>query len=308
MCEAPRNRHGTMMPFRNPLAAVLLFSIGLGGLAPAQAGLNIIAHAGDIEHPSEDIVGGGNLTAIFNQAVLNWELAYPDPDQEWTLDLTYHWGELGQDLVAQFSLLTVDEDTGRILSGSIVFNNLNSPLISWFADPTPEIVMGNPAFTAGLVVSNQIVVVGGLETELNVGITFAAAPDSPAYGRSDMLTIAMHEIGHGLGLLYDPPHYEPPNPLLVTEAASPAYAGYEIYVDRGEHLAIPSLMADKTDPGFRVYPSANDILAMAVIAPYDNPVLNPQNIPGVAVPEPSTLLLSFAGLATLLCWRRVSRR
>ncbi|MBE2180969.1 MAG: PEP-CTERM sorting domain-containing protein [Chthoniobacterales bacterium] len=296
-----------MTRLRPPLAAALLFAVAMGWLAPARAGLNIIAHVGDIEHPSENIVGGGNLTAIFNQAVLNWELAYPDPDQEWTLDLTYHWDELDVSLVAQFSLLTVDENTGRIRSGSIAFNNLNSPQISWFADPNPEIVMGNPAFTGGLVISNQVVVVGGVDTELNVGITFAAAPDSPAYGRSDMLTIAMHEIGHGLGLLYDPPHYEPTNPLVVTEAVSPAYAGYEIYVDRGEHLARPSLMEDKTDLGTRVYPSVNDILAMAVIASYDNPVLNPQNIPGVAVPEPSTLLLSLTGLALLL-WRRLGGR
>ncbi len=63
-------------------------------------------------------------------------------------------------------------------------------------------------------------------------------------------------------------------------------------------------MPDKTPLGHRYLPAANDIHAMAVIAGYENPVLNPLAIPDVAVPEPSSLLLSLGGLAFVIRRRR----
>ena len=124
----------------------------------------------------------------------------------------------------------------------------------------------------------------------------------------------MHEIGHGLGLLYypgppgPPPSYDPIHPVLITDAVSTVYAGYEIYVSAGEHLAVPSLMASSTDPGSRFFPPSNDILAMAVPSQYDAPVLNPYHVPGVPVPEPSGLVLEFIGLLALSVLLRPSAR
>lgn len=279
----------------------------VAGLVPAQAGLIIVAIEGDIDTPSPNVAGGGNITTIFNQAVLNWQAAYPDPAQEWTVTMTYHWAMLGTDLVAQFTDPVVDEETGRILAGTVTFNNSEDLPISWFADPNPELVLNNPFFDSGPVVTNWEVDAGGEIVELNMGTGFVATPGSLADGRVDLLTIAMHEIGHGLGLLFSPPTYETPHPLRVTEDVSPFYAGHEILVNQGEHLSFPSLMARSTDPGLRFYPSSNDILAMATISDFHNPTLNPYNIPGIPVPEPSSLAFELAGLA-LLGWRRRWKR
>ncbi len=117
------------------IAASLFLAVTLGGMTPARAGLDIIAIAGDISEPSPNIVGGGNITTIFEQAALNRELAYPNPGQEWTLEVTCHWGMLDPGLVAQFTNPILDRN-GRIIAVTITFNNLDTPGISWFADPT----------------------------------------------------------------------------------------------------------------------------------------------------------------------------
>lgn len=290
------------------MVAGFFLAVTLGGLTPAQAGLNIIAIEGNVDTPSPNMAGGGNLTAIFDEAVLNWEAAYTDPAQEWTVTMTYHWAMLGPDLVAQFTNPVVDEETGRILAGTITFNNSETLPVSWFADPNPGLMMNNPFFVTGPVTTNWTVDAGGDEVELNMGLGFVATPGSLAEGRVDLLTIAMHEIGHGLGLLFLPPAYETRHPLIVTEEVSLHYAGHEIFVSQGEHLPFPSLMASATDPGLRFYPSSNDILAMATISYYDNPNLNPYNIPDIPVPEASSLALSLAGLAMMMRHRRRPRR
>ena len=83
-----------------------VLAAGLGGWTSAKAGLIINATAGDISTPSPNMIGGGNITTIFNQAVAYWEMAFPDPAQTWTLDLTYNWGVLGEDQVARLTPLT----------------------------------------------------------------------------------------------------------------------------------------------------------------------------------------------------------
>jgi hypothetical protein len=142
-------------------------------------------------------------------------------------------------------------------------------------------IMNNPAFASGSTATNETVTAASGNVLLNTGITFEAAPGSPAFGRSGLLTIAMHEIGHGLGLLLNqsppnpPPAYEPDFPVIVTESVSPYYAGVEIHVEPPDHLTSPSLMEAATPDSLRVLPSKRGILAMATISQYDTPFLNP---------------------------------
>lgn len=127
------------------IAASLFLAVTLGVMKSARAGLDVIAIAGDISEPSPNLVGGGNITTIFEQAALNWELAYPDPDQEWTLEVTHHWGLLDPGLVAQFTNPILDGDC-RIIAGyeNPVLNPLNIPDV---AVPEPSsLSLGGLAF------------------------------------------------------------------------------------------------------------------------------------------------------------------
>lgn len=288
----------------------LLLAVLLGAATPAPAELIINATPGSVEIPG-NVTGGGNLVTIFNQAADYWEAAYTDPDQPWTLDITYSWSNLGDSVVAQFVPTVVDATANRILAGTVTFNN-DDGVVLWFADPNPEIMLGNPAFSALPEIRNESYDLPGRTVDLNVGIIFTADPDSPAFGRSDLLTIAMHEIGHGLGLLYRPdippnlpPFYETIHPITITPEINAFYAGHTILTDRSEHLNGPSVMADSTPAGIRYFPSATDILTMAVATGYQNPNLNPYNLPNFPVPEPTTAALLLLAAPALLRRQRL---
>lgn len=290
---------------RGPICVLsLLLFFTLSVATPLRAGLVINATAGDISAPPT-LVGGGDITTIFNQAASYWEMAFPDPGQDWTLNLTYQWAPLGTDQVARFTTLEVAGDPARIRNGLIAFNNVSTTEFTWFADPNPELMMNNPAFTAAPVVTNQDYSGSGGMVELNTGIVFVSGTGSPAFEKMDLLTIAMHEIGHGLGLLnnpsppFDPPNWTVPDPIQVTSSVSAFYAGVIIEDSGVEHLFAPSLMASSANPGSRYFASSRDMLAMATISQYDNPSLNPYHVPGVPVPEPSSAVLCLVGLALL---------
>lgn len=287
----------------------LLCAAFLAMATPASAELVIHATPGALGQPG-DVIGGGDIEAIVNQAARYWEAVYTDPAQPWTLDITYSWSALDLGLAAQFVPTVIDATSNRILAGTVTFSNDDGVL--WYADPNPEIMLGNPAFNSTPIITNESVdLPGGRTVDFNVGVAFEAAPDSLAQGRKDLLTIAMHEIGHGLGLLYRPdappnlpPFYDYVHPITVTPDINAFYAGLTIITDRSEHLNAPSLMADSTLEGFRFFPSANDILTMATISGYENPNLNPYDLPGIPVPEPGGFFLSLAALATLLFLHR----
>lgn len=271
-------------PFRSRYSRAVLFGLAciamLGVPAPSEAGLKIILTPASGTPPT-NLAGGGNLAAIVQQAAAYWEQIFPDPNQDWTLHLQYRWGTIlrgdGQ-LSAQFTLLAVGGTPNRVLSGVITFDNSSNT--HWFADPHPA---DNSAYADVEPEGNFFCCVPSAPDGIafvNTGIWFVNPVNRDALDHRDLLTIAMHEIGHGLGLLNHPgePEYVIPDQFEITNAVSPRYAGVEVFLDsfgQYEHLPSPALMMPYNEPSIRQFPSVLDSMAIAQVSEYNNPTWYP---------------------------------
>lgn len=255
---------------RCPRALLLGLAISsvLGATAPSQAGL--VIHRTFIGGtPPADIAGGGDLVTIFNEAADLWEKIFSDPNQQWTLDLRFGWDALSPPAVglhAKCKDPTAGGNPKRVLSATIVFNN--AEYTSWFADPNPG---NNSAFADVRPDGGEYSLPSNPDgVFLNYAIRFLNPVNGDAVDRIDLFTLAMHEIGHSLGMTVWPPVYEFGFPIHITSDVSPRYAGMEVYGFQ-DHIHPLALMGPYFDPGVRRYPSTLDILAIAALAHYENP-------------------------------------
>jgi len=255
----------------------LLAFAGFASLAwsrPALADLHIDLVPMDIAPPPapELIVGGGDLHTIMRVAVQAWERVFRKGAGRWNVSIEYGWAPLGG-IFARDEMLAQGGTPIRITHARVFFNNKPPPpykpgVVGWFADPTPWNSSEYLRYT-----EYRRDVAGG---QLNVGRVFSEATGD-AEGRVDLLTVAMHEIGHALGLDYAYVGFQsqfreglffdvtPPRPL----------AGFEFIINYGPHIGgfdDTPLMVPDPYPGWRQLISGADLLLVAQASSFDGPI------------------------------------
>ena len=228
--------------------------------------------------PPSDMVGRGNLQDNMKAAAESWEEIFKNVGGKWNVRIDYGWCIPANDNAYARVSLTKEarqnngvNGVSRNVEGRVCFiprpvrNGDNQavgdgaepiPLGArhpLFADPTPRDSDEYKVFTAYT----------DSDTRLNTGRVYSGASDESVRNAIDLYSLAMHEIGHVLGIDAMYSQYvaqERPgdlaNTFKVNVTRSRPHAGYVIPIVFGPHICDGFNPCRYVDPdGYRMTPN-----------------------------------------------------